>query len=171
MLLFLTVLTEGKHATTYSYAGLTSSHSLSHLEELDSSQAAVAPSSPSFFSSLGFFLPTLEISEATCFTPHIQPHIFLGSKTCWHSSWVCFIQLFPSHTCIKAVLISHLSFRCHTRLHVSGLYLLYNLLLSQKAGRCLLHSHGKYFAYLQQNHLGDFCLGHIFCMFLDVIWA
>lgn len=133
--------------------------------------AAVAPRSPSFFSPVGFFLPTLEVSEATSFTPYLQPWILLSSKPCWHSGWVCLIQLLLSHTCIKAVLISHLSFRCPTCLHFSGSYLLYNLLLSQKAGRCLFHSHGKYFSYLQQHHLGNFCLRHIFCMFLDVIWV
>ena len=43
------------------------------------------------------------------FAPHIQDCILLGRKPCWHSYWVCFIQLFSSPTCTKAVFISHLS--------------------------------------------------------------
>lgn len=40
----------------------------------------------------------------------------------------------------------------------SDLYLLYDLLLSQKVGRYLLHSYEEYFSYLQQNCPGDFYL-------------
>lgn len=46
------------------------------------------------------------------FTPHISLHILLDRKLCWHSCWVCFIQLFSSPVYMKADFISHLSFWC-----------------------------------------------------------
>lgn len=73
--------------------------------------------------------------------------ILLGCKPCWHSCWLCFIQLFPSHTCTKAVFIFHLSFRCHINLDFSELCLLYDPLTQSwqvsaafVLGICLLSS-------------------------------
>lgn len=80
MLLFLSVLTRRKHITIHSYYGLTSSHSLPHLEEYDRIQQLLLPAHlPSLL--LLASLPSLKIREALCFTPHNVALHFVGQQT------------------------------------------------------------------------------------------
>lgn len=50
--------------------------------------------------------------QPVSFVPHLCVCILLGRTPCWHLCWVCFIQLFSTPVCTKAVSNSHLSFWC-----------------------------------------------------------
>lgn len=136
MLLFFSDLPAGKHTTRHS------SHSLSGLEELSSIQQLLLPTHLPSLLPLAF-LPALEISEAIflCST-HVALH-FVGQRT----MLALIFSFFYSKT--KAVFISHLSFRYYVHLRFSELCLLYDLLLCQEVGRCLLCLYEEYLFYLQ----------------------
>lgn len=91
----------------------------------------------------------LALVSSLFYSAVFQPHMY---KSCFYLSPLILMLIYAS---------AFLSWLC----------LLYDLLLSRKVGRCLLHSYEEYFSYLQQNYPGDFFLDCTFCMVLSITWV
>lgn len=132
---------------------------------------ATAPNSPSFPSPVGF-----SSSSGNQWGHFLLLHTY-GFAFCWAKNHAGSRVEFVLFSCFPAPHVQKLflSLTSHSdayiRLCFSELCLLYDLLLSRKVGRCLLHSYEEYFSYLQQNYPGDFCLDCTFCMILSITWV